>query len=376
MFFVIDWFLQFLVLTRKNILINVRNWKTTLFVLLSPVLIVVGLNLMSTVLTNNIEAMLGGKRQDVLHPKPAMIPLLPPCTGFGARKCVTLRFSPPDALPIIQTILTDNQLSATDYVAYDNDTVLSDFILMNPNTTMIGLNFFGGVSQHGDISYVILYNDTETRSDPLSVEKPVNLIPRVQLTVDNAIVKHKLSKLWGQSFNQFPKAKNYVYNKFQDVLNDNVETNIVSRIIDISLRSVATPKVINSTNTPIFEKATFEGFLQYILAGFFLQFSIVMFWIALLYYIVWEKSLNLRFAMTIMGMRNNSWWHSWFVAGFVQMLCAVLAVYVTGLAFKMKIFLNTNPLIILIIFCSFGVSLISVAMLLSVITTSNRAASM
>lgn len=379
MFFVFDWFLQFLVLFRKNIWINIRNWKTSLFVILSPVLIVIGLNLMSVTLIRNIENVLGGSRVENPHPKPYAIPRLPTCTGFGGRKCVTLRFSPHSALPLIQTLLSDNRLSATDYVSYDNGTVLSEFILNNPNTTMVGLSFDASDSPDlmtGDVSYTILYNDTESRNDPLNVNRPVNYIPSIQTSVDNAIVKTRLNKLWSQSLNGYPTIKSYLNERYRAALNGDVDNDFGARIIDISLRSLATPKFLNNTSHSLLDMGAFEGFLMYVVGGFFLQFSIVMFWIALLYYIVWEKSANLRFAMTIMGMRNSSWWHSWFMTGLVQMFCAVLAVYLTGLAFKMRIFVNTNPVIFLIIFGSFGVSLISVAMLLSVITTSNRAACM
>ena len=350
-----DYLKQLVQLTKKNVKLQVRSWKMLLFTVLAPIVLIVVLKVLMVTLLNNLQRMFEIKSNVVLHPKPTEIGLLPKCWGYGGRKCVTVAYSPADAKPVIDILLADNKLTAKDAIAVDSTELLFNRTLHHPNTTGVGIAFDVDHWKQGSFVYTIMYNGSRVQTDPFTIETTGDVIPSVQLSIDNAILKYKLKGV-----------QETILNKLNGLLGN--------RLINIQLRSLPTPPREIHLDPQTVTTKQLEGFLLYSLGAFFFQFSFVIFWIALLYYIVSEKALNLRFAMTIMGMKNASWWHSWIFSSVVQMSIAILGVYLVGLACKIRIFLKANPLIVLSILLSFAISMMSLAILLSTITTSVRAA--
>jgi hypothetical protein len=330
-------------LTRKNIVVDLRSWNSLILVLLSPVLIVLLINVVNSIVMNSFNSNLQ------MHPNPIPISPLPQCSGFGSRKCVTLRFSPPSARPLIEIILKDNKLQSNDFAEYNTEDELRTFIFNNPNTTLVGLAFDKDFQSSNIVHYNVFYNDSSAPSLSSKVESTVNVLPAVQVSVDNAITKYR----WQQLLNW---------------ISDKLPVTITNALMNIKLKNIPIP-ILSDTATVLI-----QGIFYYAICGFLLQFTFAVLWVVFLYNIVAEKALNLRFAMTVMGMRNSSWWHSWFIYGIFKVIVVVLLVYIIGLALRMKIFLWVNPFVIFIVFSTYGFNCILIAMLLSVITTTARQA--
>lgn len=284
-----------------------------------------------------------------MHPNAIPISPLPQCRGFGSRKCVTLRFSPPSAHPLIEIILQDNKLKSNDFAEYNTEDELRTFIFNNPNTTLVGLAFDKDFQSSNIVHYNVFYNDSSAPSLSSKIEYAVNVLPAVQVSVDNAITKYRLQQLLNG-------------------ISDKLPVTISNALMNIKLKNIPIP-ILSDTATVFI-----QGIFYYAICGFLLQFTFAVLWVVFLYNIVTEKALNLRFAMTVMGMRNSSWWHSWFIYGIFKVIVAVLLVYIIGLALRMKIFLWVNPFVIFIVFSTYGFSCILIAMFLSVITTTTRQA--
>lgn len=93
-----------------------------------------------------------------------------------------------------------------------------------------------------------------------------------------------------------------------------------------------------------------------------------------LHSLVVEKEEKLRFGMKMMGLRDTSFYISWFASFTVLCFFASLVTVFSGMIFQIVMFLKTNWFILFAMFFTFGMSLICLAFLLSTLVNTGKSA--
>jgi hypothetical protein len=78
--------------------------------------------------------------------------------------------------------------------------------------------------------------------------------------------------------------------------------------------------------------------------------------------LVGEKEQRLRLGLQLMGARGSAYWLSWFVWSIVMNSVANAVLILSGFAFQISFFTNTNIFVLFFLFGSFGLSCVCMAM--------------
>jgi hypothetical protein len=78
--------------------------------------------------------------------------------------------------------------------------------------------------------------------------------------------------------------------------------------------------------------------------------------------LVGEKEQRLRLGLQLMGARGSAYWLSWFLWSVTMNMAANIVLILSGYAFQISFFTNTSFFVLLLLFGSFGVSCVCMAM--------------
>ncbi len=78
--------------------------------------------------------------------------------------------------------------------------------------------------------------------------------------------------------------------------------------------------------------------------------------------LVGEKEQRLRLGLQLMGARGSAYWLSWFVWSVTMNMASNIVLILSGYAFQISFFTNTSFFVLLVLFGSFGVSCVCMAM--------------
>jgi len=132
----------------------------------------------------------------------------------------------------------------------------------------------------------------------------------------------------------------------------------------------------NSTSLAFEGISTPIEMIMFLMFGsYFIQLAFVATWVILLYYVVFEKENMLRFGVTMMGVDGYVYWLSWISTGLILIFFSAVSSIVMGIVWRMPFFVNANFFVLLIIFMSFGFSLIAMCLLIAAVINTVKAAS-
>jgi hypothetical protein len=183
---------QLRTLSKKNFLLLIRNWVSTLVLLLSPIFFVILLFGISQIPIPAFQVL-------NFDPQPVPIGRIPRCIPHVAPYCLSVLYAP-NSDPIVNEIMSlvaaQNSLpffnSSMDLFSSDPDhwfgiagmdseVDVSNYILMQPNITQISVIFYSSLTSSP--SYSIWYNTSTCSATQLSVSD----CPAVRIEVLNAI---------------------------------------------------------------------------------------------------------------------------------------------------------------------------------------------
>ncbi|ORZ29892.1 hypothetical protein BCR44DRAFT_54784 [Catenaria anguillulae PL171] len=338
------WLNQFLVLTKRNFVLILRYRRSTLAQsVFAPIVF--------TVLLLALQSAFNARqRAEILFPKSYPLSGVMPCQGgTQSSPCVTMFYTPKDdfttlvmrtfeaknrartgqALPLVDAIRTDTSAptSQQGIVPIADETVLYNYILANPNTTLFSVTF---QSRLPNARYQLWYNTTQFAN---GTDLYDGQVLSAQRGLDEALLA--------------------VASDSNAVSNPGSVSGIVGTTdnnqLDIHLKDWPTvapsyiPDTIVSQSGPLF---------------FFC--SVMVIFISVLQEIVTEKELLLRHAMATMGLKASVFWSANFLSRAVLVFVASLVTVIMGIICQFAVF-QADFFALLFMFFLFGMAMVSMA---------------
>lgn len=359
-------------LLKKSVLIYIRNYISTILLILTPILSCFLLFFLQLLANHYI------KSYKTLEFDIVDLNTVKKCTNPS--NCITIGYSiisgdttnktePEYISKIMQKVSKDNNLIYNKDVKLNvigNTSSYLKYIETHPNLTFYNIVFcldtlnVGGINfpcsfeyennNNSDLFlYTILYNTslmpTYFMLMPNKPQPTDRHLTSLKISMDNAIIE-------------------YLYNKSNT--NNNINNNISTTIPKIESQMQAYPMNENR----FLKGLDLEGF-----AGpFFFYFPPMFLFVSLLIEMVKEKSLKLRRSLIIIGLNNLSYWVSWIIVGGILSFIITILLIVTSIIMKYQVFINTPFLIMFILFFLFGVSMTIFSMFLSTVISTIKAA--
>ena len=356
---------QYRVMMWKNAVLSVRNWGLSLLQILPSLAFVLFLLILAVVphFTNPVNP----------DPPIRAIGPIPKCIRNPATHyCISLAFVPsssPLVRQLMQTLsetsglplwysldtpanslgnnkdnnnLNNNNLNNNSNIApwgaivgFESAQALTEYCLAHINTTQAGVVFNtlrpGTEQAAPSADYVIWYNNSYFQADAkLTVRYPDIRLP-VQANVDSAIFQH----LFANSSSQLALyTKKFPEVTLTDFLSDPVR----------------------------------------IYGGMFFFCGALFPWVVLIYQLAYEKDHKLKLGMFMIGLRGSVYWLSWITTTLVFNLVCTLVLIASGCAAQFAFFLETNFLILLLLFCVFQASMMFLGIFISVFVSTVKQA--
>ncbi|KAK5574560.1 hypothetical protein RB653_009813 [Dictyostelium firmibasis] len=335
-------FLHLKLLLKKNFLVSIRSYFSTIIELLSPIVFV----LIFFIIYNY-----GGR---VDYSSKTYQDSLPNCIVSVENRCIDLIFSPMDSpctVEIMKVLAKNNNMEIYNYptdtglipdmnktigfkggiIGIDSVNSTQQFILAHPNVTLAAVNFL-----NFPINFTI---NGVTPNDSL-----IGVVDRTAL-----------------SFNVFLNISSN--NQFNPPVDYSIEvtTSIQKAIYDY----YSVNNNIKQLPTITFDANPFIQFssinLISLFGGLFYYCGIMISFIFLLYKVAFEKENNLKQGMVMMGLSRSMYWFSWVLTSFTIDLLICLIMIAIGSICKLPFFLGTNFLVLLLNFFLFAISSSSMA---------------
>ncbi|RYY39084.1 hypothetical protein EON62_00035 [archaeon] len=212
----------------------------------------------------------------------------------------------------------------------DNATLTSWFVT-HPNSTQNFVFFFGAYV--GDLSYSIMYNITQTLF-PLLEDAHTTQVKRA---IDEALVGLRVQSL----------------------------TNASTAGFNLTVHTRAFP-------LPVPRLAGYDVFSAN--GGQWLYIVPMISFFTTLVELVHEKEAKLRIGMKQMGLRTSAFWASWLTHGLLMSVVTTCVLEASGYIIGFDFFRNSNAAATLLLFISFNVAMLSVAILLSTLMSTTKTA--
>jgi ABC-type multidrug transport system ATPase subunit len=292
-----------------------------------------------------LGAIINGTNPQTLHPDITVVDntKITKCVPFGTKNqtftpyCYTFAYAHNNnswADTIMNNIKSKYGLVDSEVLRVLWESDLTNFIVANPNITQTGISFSNVTKTlvppfgRNATTYTIYYNSTG--------DIP-NLVPAIHNILDNTILSLSLTNL-GYTI-PFGGIKNRV-------------------------KGFPTPPKRRDGQLLIFGQA----------GALFFSLSTMFILITTMYYVVLEKETKIRVGMMMMGLRNLSYWVSWFICAMGINILASLVTIVFGLICQIAFFRCTSFFVLFFMFTTFGMSLIALAFLLSAFVKTAKAA--
>lgn len=383
---------QLLALLKKNKLLFLRSWMGMIVLLLIPVVLMLALELVISVM---IQTMLRSATPDDPHPTPVTIPRLQPCiVGPSMKYCHTVSYTPQGAPfdGIIGTMLRDNGLPLEGtHKAFGSEDLLMQDIMNHPNTTLFSIVFDKSTNEKNgakNVHYKIVYNGSIAAKPaqqlipgiPMGEAEPFDYIHIVQHWMHQAIVKNHVADTVAK----------------RDIVDPIGMVDLAEQLFEIDLVQFPTVGYVTEgfgffpilwiidshqcdidivrTNVTVGSGQDLKMQLFYMFGPFFIQLCFCPFWMIGAYYMVAEREKMLRWSMTMMGMRNWTYWTSWLVSMLLIALVSVGGMILSGMLVGLEVFVNTSPLVLLFIFMPYALVMICYAFVIASFISNVRAA--
>ncbi len=336
--YVRDFFQQTVILLQKNFLLYIRRWKSTLIQLAAPILIIS----ICWILVLIVQSV----RNDYLTPFPGSVDTtrLVPCRSWGGQSCYTLAYAHNNnqfAKRVVDSMAQQVGVNVSEFLEFQYEADMKDFFFRNPNRTLTGLAFSNTTRppqgpqrtfypQANLTSYVIYYNTTgDVRAQ----------VREIQTLVDS----------------------NIIYLTMKDS-GEPIEYNRSA----IQVKWKGYPRPSSTANGQVFIFAT-TGPQFFSMIGMFVM-------VLALNAIAVEKETRLRFGMKVIGLKDSSYWFSWFLTLTVISALQTLITIAFGSATQIFIFLSTDFVPIFCLFFIYCLSLVAMAFLLSTFVNTGKSA--
>jgi magnesium-transporting ATPase (P-type) len=149
-------------------------------------------------------------------------------------------------------------------------------------------------------------------------------------------------------------------------------TQNLERFMDVLTKDFPSALPLNETNP--WANIDFEGVLMSFMGVFFIQISLSLWWTVHLYYMVMEKSKNLRFNLTSMGASWIVYHISHILTAFVIMTISVFVAVTTGYIMVLPFYTHSNYVCLFIIHFCFGAGTLGIMMLICSVVSNQRVA--
>lgn len=287
-----------------------------------------------------LGAIINGANPQTLNPERFQVSLtdLIKCKPFGKNAtwtgtCFTYVYTTNNnswGKTIMNQVIQRYSLTDTDVKEVNFESDLVDFIKLNPNVTQLGISFSNVTRTFGrnSTTYTLYYNSTG--------DIP-NVVPQTQAILDNVILQ---------------------------LAGSHVGVNYPFGVIKNGYRGMPKPPARRDGLTIIFTQS----------GALFFSLSTMFILITTMYYVVLEKETRIRVGMMMMGLKNMSYWISWFICAMIINILACLVTIVFGIICQIGFFKNTNFFVLFLTFVTFGMSLIALAFLLSSFVKTAKAA--
>ncbi|KAN0033049.1 hypothetical protein ACTA71_011257 [Dictyostelium dimigraforme] len=341
-------------LLKKNILVSIRSYFSTIIELLSPIAFV----LIFFIIYNY------GSKVD--YTPIIFEQSLPNCIVSVENRCIDLIFSPMNStctVEIMKILAKNNNLNIYNYptdtglipdldktigfnggiIAMDSLNSTQEFIIAHPNVTLAAVDF-----QNFPINFTI--NGMRPNDSLIGLNDDYDLSFNVFLNLS--------------SNNVFIQPVDYSIQ---------VTTAIQKAIYDFY--------AINSNTEIPTIKYNANQFVQYssvkivsLFGGLFYYCGIMISFIFLLYKVSFEKENNLKQGMVMMGLSRSMYWLSWVVTSFTIDFIICLLLIAMGAICKLPFFLGTNFLVLILNFFLFAISSSSMALLMLTVIDKTKVA--
>ncbi|KAH3757745.1 ABC transporter [Pelomyxa schiedti] len=345
---------QWVVVSHKNILMSLRNWKTTVTQILSPAIIMMFLLIFQVICDTLLMFTMYS---------PAAVPVgkIPMCTPAGGHfivtetlggsqgQCTTLLYSPQGVAWVDDVMLA---------LAQDNGLVYGEDILSMGGDDH---SMFGLLADNQTLYTYILDHQNQTQ---------------------NAIL---FTSAYGLDLNDsdpnVPQQSGYLL-FFNETYSDNngyytPALNVMRSLDEILLRkktdSAASITVgVAPAPQPEPRFPSFDVVASFGGVWFYLPPMITFFMV--LNEIVMEKESRIRLGMSMMGMKNWVYWLTWFGVGTFFMAVMTLVLQFSGMACLFDFFTNSNFFAVFLLFFLFGLSFVCIAFMLASVLSRTQTA--
>eukprot|EP00761_Pharyngomonas_kirbyi_P010427 gb/GECH01010447.1/.p1 GENE.gb/GECH01010447.1/~~gb/GECH01010447.1/.p1 ORF type:complete len:901 (+),score=161.28 gb/GECH01010447.1/:1-2703(+) len=326
-----------IILIKKNVILYWRRWKSSLVQILAPFVIVALLFVLSIVAENSAA----GKDTNPLRSNAGPIPSCKPWNTD--QPCYTFIYSINPSLSSDTKALLNStvELMIEDEPNVNPDNVLRmedyeqivDFNTDSPNRTANSIYFDATESPlQTVVNYTVLFNLTTT-------DMP-DTVPAVTAAVERALLQVTTEEANSNS------------------------TQSITTNVDVYKKGFPRPRELLNGEVLIFS----------INGAVFFSFALQLILVVTMYSVVLEKENKLRFGMKMMGLKDISYWTSWLLTAMAISFLSSLVTIISGYIFQLQFFLNCNFFVLMAVFLTYSLSLISLAFALSAFITTVKAA--
>lgn len=349
------WWLHLKLLLWKNFLLYKRNYRTTVFQILTPIIICIFLVVLQAIADDVLEY------SDV-NTHIYSMQTFPKCRGDG---CITLGVGTTGPQNNFTSYILNNIADRYDLKMHKDIRVISendpykfiDYLDKHENKTQVGLMFCTGpvTFTYNDTDYTVECSDNYDNPSIMTYSIVTNstLIPTMFLGRPNEPASIDFSAIM-------------VKMAVDQAILDYVSERYGREVADIEL---------DMQSYPIVRSRYWDGYDVVVASGGFYFFIPPMVtFVVIMIELAREKEQNLRQGLNVMGMSSMAYWMSWFITAHVFIFLVTTTLIVTGLVCDFDVFTNTPYFILAMLFGIFSHSMVMLAFFLSTIVKSSRAA--
>ncbi|GAM20741.1 hypothetical protein SAMD00019534_039160 [Acytostelium subglobosum LB1] len=319
------------ILIIKNFKLSYRKKVTTAIQLTVPFFFVFGLYLIQLAVTNALDTNPHYRNVPISYSNE--VPNIPKCTPHPGKgfSCYSFIYAPdsPVVVQLVQGVMAENpHLGPNDIKSFSSADALNSFILNNANITQAAYVF--NSFDNGQFNYDVQYNSSCIaqwgNTDGLCAPPVENIIAPMQVVMDRQIMRY-------QNQLQSPNATN---------------------------------EIVVNWNSGIFahqKQLTYNIVTD--LGSIFFFASLMFQFVLMLQDMVLEKETKLKEGMRMMGLKESSYYLSWFLTYMVFIILNVFLLIAAGYIFQFSFFKYNDFGTYFFLFIFFGFSIICFAFFLS-----------
>ncbi|KAI0566803.1 ABC transporter-like protein [Gracilaria domingensis] len=319
------------ILTKKNVLLTVRDFPT-LAVTLSSTFFALLVLYFSQISINNGEGF-APEFLETRNPVPRVIDLIPRCVPFETENCLTIAYVPEGVDRVrgwVEAVANRNSIPRNETRAFADEASLNQFLFSNPNQTQAAYIFDNESLDEidsGNVRFIVQYNET------LQFEFP----------------------LGGTDFHSQVVLPAMIHQ-----MNLELMPEVSGSAFDISLNASVFPH----PNIVSLDGENNAGLDAFGLYGDFMTFAVYFLsLIFFLYRLVTEKQRGLRDALKLAGQLQSQHYISWCFPYLVVNFILTLLLIAFGHVFRFKYFTVSKFYTYFLTYFIFSISLVAWTML-------------